>query len=90
MPAVQHDTPSVRTRSPHRCGSDRGWSQAVTDWLRDVLAGRDNDSSNQDFRPFALGEIQLNKGRGLLTLRATEIPGKQVIDLWNVVLKLVK
>ena len=48
------------------------------------------ESFMKDFRPLRLGEIQLNKGRGLLTLRATDIPGKQVMDLWNVVPKLVK
>jgi len=44
----------------------------------------------KDFQPLRLGEIQLDKGRGLLTLRATNIPGKQAMDLWTVVLKLVK
>ena len=51
---------------------------------------RQGESYMKDFRPLRLGEIQLDKGRGLLTLRATDIPGKQVMDLWNVVLKLVK
>ena len=48
------------------------------------------ESYMKDFRPLRLGEIQLEKGRGLLTLRATDIPGKQVMDLWTVVLKLAK
>jgi arylsulfatase A-like enzyme len=51
---------------------------------------RQGESYMKDFRPLRLGEIQLEKGRGLLTLRAIDIPGKQVMDLWNVVLKLAK
>ena len=51
---------------------------------------RQAESYMKDFRPLRLGEIQLDEGRGLLTLRATDIPGKQVMDLWTVVLKLVK
>ena len=53
-------------------------------------APRSGESYMKDFRPLRLGEIQLEKGRGLLTLRATDLPGRQVMDLWNVVLRLVK
>ncbi len=34
----------------------------------------------KDFRPLKLGTIHLEKGRGQLTLRATDIPGSQVGD----------
>jgi hypothetical protein len=35
----------------------------------------------KEFRLFKLGTMRLEKGRGLLTLRATNIPGKSVMDL---------
>ena len=38
------------------------------------------ESYVKDFRPLRLGRIQLEKGRGQLTLRAIKIPGKQVMD----------
>ena len=36
------------------------------------------ESYVKEFRPLSLGTIHLEKGRGTLTLKATEIPGKQV------------
>jgi arylsulfatase A-like enzyme len=61
------------------------------------LRGAENDrvprvgeSLVKDFRPLRLGVLELPKGRGLLTLRATDIPGKQVMDIRGVTLKLVK
>ncbi len=39
------------------------------------------ESYVKDFRPLRLGVIPLKKGRGLLTLRATDIPGRQVMDV---------
>lgn len=37
------------------------------------------ESYAKDFRPEVLGEIELEPGRGTLTLRALEIPGRQVM-----------
>jgi arylsulfatase A-like enzyme len=61
------------------------------------LRGAENDrvprageSFVKDFRPLRLGEITLSRGRGVLTLRALEVPGKQVMDVRAVVLTLVK
>ncbi|MCX6627220.1 MAG: sulfatase-like hydrolase/transferase, partial [Candidatus Solibacter sp.] len=39
------------------------------------------ESYVKDFKPMPAGVIRLAKGRGKLTLRATEIPGKQVADV---------
>jgi len=49
---------------------------------------RKGESYVKDFRPLRLGSLNLAKGRGPLTLRAVNIPGKQVMDLWAVALTL--
>ncbi len=41
------------------------------------------------FRPMLLGEIELDKGRGRLALRALEIRGKQVADVRQIALRYV-
>ena len=50
---------------------------------------RKGESYMQEFRPLPLGLMHLDKGRGLLTLRAVEIPGRQVmaVRLINFTLK---
>ncbi len=51
------------------------------------IRGMENDrvergnSYVKDFRPLNLGEIHLEKGTGLLTLSATEMPGNTVMDV---------
>lgn len=40
----------------------------------------------KDFRPMKVGTVHLEKGRGELTLRATKIPGAQVMDCQLLVL----
>jgi hypothetical protein len=52
------------------------------------LASRGSESYVKDFKPLSLGVIPLEKGRGQLTLRALDIPGKQVADVRYVVLTL--
>jgi hypothetical protein len=47
---------------------------------------RVGESYMKDFRPLRLGVIALDRGRGLLTLRAVQVPGKQVMDVRSVVL----
>jgi arylsulfatase A-like enzyme len=49
---------------------------------------RKGESLMKEFRPLALGPIRLEKGRGLLTLRAVEIPGRSVMDVRLVTLTL--
>jgi arylsulfatase A-like enzyme len=51
---------------------------------------RDGESLVKDFKPLRLGVMPLEKGRGQLTLRALEVPGKQVMDVRAVVLTLQK
>ena len=51
---------------------------------------RQGESYVKDFRPLRLGTLRLQKGRGALTLRAVEIPGKQVMDVRAVMLTLQK
>jgi len=42
----------------------------------------------KEFHPLNLGTIHLEKGKGPLTLRAVEIPGKSVMDVRAVNLTL--
>jgi len=49
---------------------------------------RVGESYMKDFKPLNLGVFQLRTGRGLLTLRALEIGGAQVMDVRSVVLTL--
>jgi arylsulfatase A-like enzyme len=51
---------------------------------------REGESYVKDFKPLSLGTLQLAKGRGLLTLRALNVPGRQVMDVRMVLLTLVK
>jgi arylsulfatase A-like enzyme len=48
------------------------------------------ESPMKEFRPLKLGRIKLAKGRGLLTLRAVEMPVHSVMDVRQVNLTLVK
>ncbi len=57
---------------------------------QDTLPRPDGESQMKDFRPLPLGNIQLPSGRGLLTLRATNMPGKSVMDVRRINLTLKK
>jgi arylsulfatase A-like enzyme len=48
---------------------------------QDTIARPPAESQMKEFRALSLGTIRLPKGRGLLTLRALEIPGKSVMDM---------
>jgi len=50
---------------------------------------RGGESYVKDFRPLRLGVFQLEKGRGELTLRALDVPGRQVMDVRAVMLTLL-
>jgi arylsulfatase A-like enzyme len=50
-------------------------------------APRAGESYVKDFKPLSLGRMKLAKGRGLLTLRAREVVGKQVADVRRVGLR---
>lgn len=51
---------------------------------------RVGESYVKDFKPLRLGNIRLEKARGLLTLQAVQIPGKKVMDVRAIVLTLLK
>ena len=57
---------------------------------QDTLPRPDGESQMKDFHPLKLGTVRFQKGRGLLTLRALEIPGKSVMDVRRVTLTLIK
>ncbi len=56
---------------------------------QDTLPRPNGESQMKEFRALRLGEIPLPAGRGLLTLRALDIPGKSVIDVRRVTLTLL-
>jgi arylsulfatase A-like enzyme len=51
---------------------------------------RQGESYVKDFKPLRLGVVELARGRGELTLRATDIPGDGVIEVRAVTLSLAK
>jgi len=61
-----------------------------------ALQGAEHDRSPRtesyvkDFRPLPMGTIELPKGSGELTLRATEMPGSQVMDFRLIMLTRVE
>jgi arylsulfatase A-like enzyme len=61
-------------------------SATVSDAYDPPLTGMEYDrverieSYVKDFRPLSMGTMHLEKGKGELTLKALEIPGKQVMD----------
>ena len=57
--------------------------------MKEDRAERGSESYVKDFKPMSLGTIDLKKGRAPLTLRALEIPGKEVMDVRYVVLTLM-
>lgn len=63
-----------------------GWNPPlITDQDR---VPRKAESLMKEFRPLHVGTMRLEKGRGLLTLRALEIPHQQVMDVRLVTLTL--
>ncbi|MBX3450587.1 MAG: sulfatase-like hydrolase/transferase [Planctomycetaceae bacterium] len=56
---------------------------------QDTLPRPHGESQMKEFHPLRLGVIELPKMKGELTLRATEIPGRNVLDLRRVTLTLV-
>jgi arylsulfatase A-like enzyme len=75
---------------------DRKTSAKVTEAFDPPLVGADDDrvpregeSLVKEFKPLELGTFELPAGRGSLTLRATEVPGKTVMDVRGVQLTLL-
>ncbi len=71
---------------------DAAVTAKVTEAHDPPLIGADRDrvprqeSYTKDFRPMTLGTIALAKGRGTLTLRATDVPGDQVMEVQSLAL----
>lgn len=65
-----------------------GWFPPLMDQQDRVP--RKGESYMREFRPLPLGTMSLEQGRGLLTLRALQIPGRQVMEVRRVSLTLVK
>jgi arylsulfatase A-like enzyme len=64
-------------------------------WDPPLITGQDRaprtgESIMKEFRTLSLGAMHLEPGRGLLTLRALEIPGQSVMDVRLVTLTLKK
>lgn len=57
---------------------------------QDTIQRPAGESQMKEFHPLNLGTMKLEKGRGLLTLRATDVPGKSVMDVRQVNLTLRK
>lgn len=77
-------------------GSSRLTGRVAPGWDPPLYTNQDTlprpaaESRMKDFRPLALGVIELPAGRGPLTLRALEIPGRSVMDVRRVTLTLVE
>jgi arylsulfatase A-like enzyme len=56
---------------------------------QDTLPRPAGESQMKEFRPLKLGQMNLESGRGPLTLRALDIPGKSVMDVRRVTLTLI-
>lgn len=57
---------------------------------QDTLPRPNAESKMKEFRTLKLGEMRLEKGAGALTLRATDIPGKSVMDVRRLTLTLLE
>ena len=55
---------------------------------QDTLPRPPAESKMKEFRPLNLGTIELETGRGLLTLKALSVPGKSVMDVRLITLTL--
>jgi hypothetical protein len=56
---------------------------------RDVLPRVPAESRMKPFRTLKLGEIELPRGAGPLTLKALEIPGRSVMEVRRITLTLL-
>jgi arylsulfatase A-like enzyme len=65
-----------------------GWAPPLYQ-NQDTLPRPAAESPMKEFRTLDLGEVFLPSGTGPLTLRALEIPGKQVMDLRRIILTLL-
>jgi hypothetical protein len=65
-----------------------GWDPPLNT-NQDTLPRPAGESQMKAFRPLPLGTVKLEQGRGQLTLRAVQIPGRSVMDVRRVNLTLL-
>lgn len=65
---------------------DQAYDPPLVGQEHDRVPRVDGESYVKDFRPFRLDSFRLKPGRGLLTLRALEIPGSQAMEVRYVIL----
>ncbi len=76
-------------------GEQRVTGKVVPGWdpplytNQDTLPRPPGESQMKEFRALDLGNIRLDRGRAPLTIRATDIPGRHVMDLRAVTLTLL-
>ena len=66
------------------------WDPALVGESFDRSSRGDSESYVKDFHPVSLGILKMAKARGLLTLRATQLPGPGAIDVRYLMLKKLK
>ncbi len=66
----------------------QAWDPVLLD--REDRIPRKGESYMKEFRKLSLGTIALPRGRGTLSLRALEIPGRQVMDVRALTLTLIE
>lgn len=74
-------------------GTGKTTGRVAPGWFPPLIEGQDHasrkgESTMRVFHPLALGTIHLESGRGLLTLRALDIPGRMVMEVRRVTLTL--
>lgn len=74
-------------------GEGKTTGKVTPGWFPPLIDGQDRasrkaESFMRDFHPLSLGTIKLAARRGLLTLRALEIPGQTVMEVRRVTLTL--
>ena len=94
---IYYTCPETDTGSTFRLSFGSNHLTAVVSAPNDPpLRGMENDrilrtqSYVKDFKPLKSGIIRLEKGRGLLTLKAIDIPGSQVMDFRKMMLTRVE
>jgi hypothetical protein len=66
---------------------ERGWDAPLFT-NQDTIPRPAGESRMKEFRPLPLGVMRLKPGRGLLTLRALNIPGRTVMEVRQINLTL--
>lgn len=66
-----------------------GWNPPLYE-NQDTIARPPAESRMKEFRPLRLGRIRLNAGVGVLTLRATQIENRSVMDVRQINLRLLQ